>query len=488
MADIVVPLWVRDAVFYQIFPDRFAKSAQVPKPSNLEAWEAAPTTLGFKGGDLLGVVEHLDYLIDLGVNAIYFTPIFQSAANHRYHTHDYFKVDPILGGDPALRTLLDEAQRRGIKVVLDGVFNHASRGFFQFNHILENGKRSPYLNWFHVRSYPLYAYDPENQPAGYDAWWGLKALPKFNTGTAAVREFLLSVARHWVNFGIDGWRLDVPNEIDDDGFWQEFRHVVKSVNPDAYIFGEIWTPAERWLQGDQFDAVMNYQFTRACIEFFIGSRGDPALWSYGFGSPEPTDAAQFAQRIETLLNRYDPAITGVMLNLLGSHDMARFISIAGNDMSALRMATLMLMTYPGAPSIYYGDEIGMKGGRDPANRGAMLWNETRWNKSLRDFTRKVITLRRLHPALHGGAFKTLFANESVLAYARYTDDELFIAMFNVGDSARTVTLPVLDALRDGDVLRDVWSALSCTVMNRQICDFQVPARTGMVLEKVSTLQ
>ncbi|MCA1554421.1 MAG: alpha-amylase, partial [Chloroflexi bacterium] len=462
-----------------------AKSARVPKPSNLEAWDSPPTTFGFKGGDLLGVVEHLDDLVELGVNAIYFTPIFQSAANHRYHTHDYFRVDPMLGGDPALRELIDEAHRRGLRVVLDGVFNHASRGFFEFNHILENREQSPYLDWFHVRSYPLYPYDPENQPSGYDAWWGLKALPKFNTNTRAVREFILSVARHWINFGIDGWRLDVPNEIDDDAFWQEFRYVVKSANPDAYLVGEIWTPAERWLQGDQFDAVMNYQFTRACIEFFIGARGDPSLWSYGYGDPQPTDAAGFAQRIEGLLHRYAPAVTAVMLNLLGSHDTARWLTIARDDETSLRMATLMQMTYPGAPSIYYGDEIGMTGARDPANRGAMRWDEAHWNRDLRDYVKKCIVLRRLHPALRWGAFQTLYANEFVFVFARYTDDELFVVAFNAGDSACTVTIPALDPFRDGDVLRDVWSVRNYTVANRQICVVQVPPRTGMVLERVA---
>ncbi len=484
MTDIVVPEWVRDAIFYQIFPDRFASSERVPKPANLEPWNAPPSTLGFKGGDLLGVVEHLDYLVDLGVNAIYFTPIFQSAANHRYHTYDYFKVDPILGGDAALRGLLDEAHRRGMRVVLDGVFNHASRGFFQFNHILENGRQSPYLDWFHIRSYPLYAYDPESQPAGYEAWWGLKALPKFNTDTRAVREFLLGVARHWINFGIDGWRLDVPNEIADDSFWQEFRHVVKAANPDAYIVGEIWSPAERWLQGDQFDAVMNYQFTRACIEFFIGAGGDPALWTYGYGEPQPADAAAFAQNIDTLLGRYNPAISGVMLNLIGSHDMARFLTIARNDESALRMATLMLMTYPGAPSIYYGDEVGMKGGRDPANRGAMSWDESRWDRELREYVRKAAVLRRTYPALRWGRFKRLYAEGNVYAFARFTDDESFVVVLNAGDSARQLTIPVADGLRDADVLRDVWTGRSCTVVNGQVCELTAPARSGFVLEQV----
>ncbi|HEX7586884.1 MAG TPA: glycoside hydrolase family 13 protein, partial [Anaerolineae bacterium] len=245
---IQTPEWVKDAVFYQIFPDRFASSAQVEKPHNLEAWDSPPTTFGFKGGDLLGVVEHLDYLQDLGVNAIYFTPVFQSTANHRYHTHDYFQIDPILGGNAAFKTLLDAAHARGMRVVIDGVFNHASRGLYQFNHALENGKASPYLDWFTFRGFPVRAYD---EPINYEAWWGLPALPKFNTTNPQVREFIFRVAEHWVQQGIDGWRLDVPGEIDDDEFWREFRRRVKAANPDAYIVGEIWHKADRWLAGDQ---------------------------------------------------------------------------------------------------------------------------------------------------------------------------------------------------------------------------------------------
>ncbi|MFC6662298.1 alpha-amylase family glycosyl hydrolase [Deinococcus multiflagellatus] len=212
------------------------------------------------------MADKLDYIASLGVNAIYFCPVFQSAANHRYHTHDYYQVDPMLGGNAALRHLLDEAHARGIRVVLDGVFNHASRGFFQFNDLLEQGEGSAYRDWFHPSAWPLNAYD-ESKPANYAAWWGNRALPKFNTDTPAVREFLWDVAEHWIRFGIDGWRLDVPNEIDDDAFWQEFRRRVKAINPDAYIVGEIWGDAHRWLAGDQFDAVMNYHFTRPCLAF-----------------------------------------------------------------------------------------------------------------------------------------------------------------------------------------------------------------------------
>ena len=184
------PAWVRDAVFYQIFPDRFAKSAALEKPQGLEPWADPPTFNGYKGGDLLGICESLDWLTDLGINAIYLNPIFQSGANHRYHTHDYLLVDPLLGGNEAFDTLLSRCHQRGIRVMLDGVFNHASRGFFYFHDVLENGPSSPWADWFVIHDWPLHPYDAD-KPANYEAWWGLKALPKFNTDNPQVREYLM---------------------------------------------------------------------------------------------------------------------------------------------------------------------------------------------------------------------------------------------------------------------------------------------------------
>src|SRR5262245_23482202 len=197
MTEIHTPDWVKHAVFYQIFPDRFAKSDKLEKPSNLEPWDSDPTVYGYKGGDLLGVLEHLDHIQALGATAIYFCPIFQSASNHRYHTHDYYQVDPLLGGNDVFLKLLEECHRRDLKVVLDGVFNHASRGFFQFNDILENGSYSAWLDWFIVHDWPLSAYDGD-KPANYSAWWNMRALPKFNTDNPQVREYIMRIAEHWL--------------------------------------------------------------------------------------------------------------------------------------------------------------------------------------------------------------------------------------------------------------------------------------------------
>jgi neopullulanase len=473
------PEWVRDAIFYQIFPDRFARSLTAPKPSNLDEWGAPPTPHGYQGGDLLGVVERLDYLADLGVNAIYFTPIFQSASNHRYHTHDYEKVDPMLGGTPALRRLLDEAHARGMRIVLDGVFNHASRGFFQFHDILENGKDSAYLDWFNVRSFPLYAYHPDQQPS-YDAWWGLHALPKFNVRTPAVREFLLGIARHWIDFGIDGWRLDVANEIDDDDFWREFRCRVREGNPEAYLVGEVWTESQRWLSGDMWDAVMNYLFTRACVGFFIGDRADRnELDRTILSSTRTLDAEGFRREIDRLHGLYHPNVTAVMLNLLDSHDMARFVSLARGDRSALRLATLFQMTYPGAPSIYYGDEIGLSGGHDPHNRGAFPWRNEEWDLDLLHEFQRIIALRKESAALRRGSYRCLLADGGVHVHERRHGDEVVVVALNTGQATRRVDVPI--GSPGGRPLEVAWSREAFRVEEGVIRGLRLDPRAGVVL-------
>jgi neopullulanase len=476
------PDWVRDAVFYQIFPDRFARSLTIPKPRHLDDWGAAPTYFGYQGGDLIGVVEHLNYLMDLGINAIYFTPIFQSASNHRYHTHDYEKVDPMLGGNSALRRLIDEAHARGIRVVLDGVFNHASRGFFQFHDIMENGPNSAYLDWFHVEGFPLNAYDTDKKP-NYGAWWGLPALPKFNTDCPEVREFLWAIGRKWVDFGIDGWRLDVANEIDDEPFWREFRDRVKGANPDAYIVGEVWTEAVRWLKGDMWDAVMNYQFTRACISFFIGSNVDEdEMRRTCLYPPHSPGAEAFRKAIEHLIAIYDPAVTAVMLNLLDSHDMTRFVTLARGDRSALRLATAFQMTYPGAPSIYYGDEIGMQGAHDPANRGAFPWHKPdTWDTELLHDFQRLIAIRRRRPALRRGSFQILHAGGDVFVHARQLGDETVIAAFNATRSTRRLDLAMQGLVGDGTIVEDVWNHQGIRVENGRLNRLELPPRSALIL-------
>ncbi len=476
------PEWVHNAIFYQIFPDRFASSPSVEKPHNLEAWEAPATAWGFKGGDLIGVCEHLDYLQDLGVNAIYFTPVFQSASNHRYHTHDYYQVDPILGGTPALDRLLNEAHQRRMRVVLDGVFNHASRGFFQFNHILECGAQSPYLDWFKVHGFPLHAY--EGKP-NYECWWDLPALPQFNHANPQVRQFILDVARYWLDKGIDGWRLDVPFCVEDDAFWQAFRATVKQANPQAYITGEIPWYAARWLQGDQFDGVMNYLFSYACWGFFGGDQLNLDLVGHWYEhGPEyfVKDAPAFAEKISALLTLYPQPAVLAQLNLLGSHDTARAISILGEDRRLFKLAEFFQFTYPGAPSIYYGDEVGMTGGKDPDCRQAFRWEEAAWDGELRAWTQQLIRLRRQHAALRSGSFEVLHAAGQTLAYVRRGEGETLLAVINRSAASRSLEIDLRGQAADGVPVQALFGSADARVLNGRLSGLNLAPFSAILLK------
>lgn len=474
---VITPDWVKDAIFYQIFPDRFAKSARVEKPNHLENWDSPPTTFGFKGGDLLGIVEHLDYLVDLGITAIYLNPIFQSTANHRYHTHDYFQVDPILGGNDAFKILLAEAHKRRIRIVIDGVFNHASRGFYQFNHALENGAASPYLDWFHFQEFPVRAYE---NPINYEAWWNLAALPKFNHRNPQVREFIFRVAEHWVRQGVDGWRLDVPGEIDDDDFWREFRRRVKAINPDAYIVGEIWQRAERWLQGDQFDAVMNYQFTRACLEFLVEYPNRDLAHEQSYGALQPIQADEFVRTLSDLVARYPHEIAHAQMNLLDSHDTARFITIARGDITALKLAFLTMFGYIGAPTIYYGDEIALEGARDPDCRRAMIWEPSQQGNQMLAYVKQLIALRKKYAALRRGSLTSLYANGKAFAFARHLENETVILVVNAGRTPITLDVRGDHLLQNGQRLVEEWTREERTVEEGFVCGIEIPAREASV--------
>lgn len=545
---ITTPDWVKHSVFYQIFPDRFSRSPRLQHPPGIrfQPWGAPPTARGFQGGDLLGVVDRLDYLEELGVNALYLNPIFSSASNHRYHTYDYFQVDPLLGGEAAFRELLDEAHARAMRVIIDGVFNHTGRGFWAFHHILETNKNSPYLDWFRVRDWPLRPYQySEESPHNYAAWWELPALPQLNVSNAGVRQHLLEAARHWIEFGADGWRLDVPEEIDDPPFWQEFRRVVKDANPDAYTVGEIWHEADEWLRGDRFDAVMNYVFSRAAYGYF-GAQTLRRDYRPGGYTIDRLETPAFAEMIERMLGHYDWQVVTAQLNLLTSHDTARSLWTLNGDASAVRLCVMLQMTLPGAPCIYYGEEIGMSGGPDPGCRGAFPWeartsSSTRagrapdpsgeaglldaqpWDGDLLDFHRQAITLRHSYPALRTGAYKTLLAAGEVFGFSRSDPEgrqppstpskeadsnrDRIIVLFNRADSMARVAVPLERATRvfgesvrpdgkhddakgnqnPGQTFRAIWPPEASGQVHHArdgtLWELKIPARQALILKE-----
>ena len=472
---IQTPDWVKHAVFYQIFPDRFARTQRSLPPTMqvpLEAWDAPPTLSGYKGGDLWGVAENLDYLKDLGITAIYFTPIFQSASNHRYHTHDYYQVDPLLGGNRAFLDLLDAAHQRDIKVVLDGVFNHASRGFFFFNDILENGPTSPWLNWFKVEDWPLAAYDGA-KPANYESWYDNRALPEFNHDNPQTREYIMQIAEYWLRQGIDGWRLDVPFDVKAEGFWQEFRQRVKAINPDAYIVGEIWTDARQWLDGTQFDGVMNYLFTGPVLAFTAKDKVVMPLVEKPAYFPYPAlDAQGYSKKIEELLALYPWEIQLTQLNLLSSHDIARAATVVSDDQTSFELAVLLQMTFPGAPSIYYGDEVGLAGAHDPDCRRSFPHKKD-WNHTLLALHRDLITLRHRHPALRTGTYQTLAVSNDLYAFTRSHSKETIVVVINTADQLERITLPILDK-----TVSVLWGDADIGLETQHVA---LPARSGVIL-------
>lgn len=468
-AEFRTPDWVKHAVFYQIFPDRFANGDPTNDPANVQPWGTPPTPYNFMGGDLEGIRQHLDYLQELGITAVYLNPIFQSTSNHRYNTYDYFRIDPKLGTIDDFYRLRDALHQRGMRLILDGVFNHCGRGFYPFHDVIENGVHSPYVEWFHIRKFPIYPYQGRRRP-NYACWWGIRSLPKFNTDNPQVRQFLLNVARYWIEQGADGWRLDVPNEIDDDTFWQAFRQTVKSVNPDAYIVGEIWKDARRWLKGDQFDGVMNYLLRDLLMDFV---------------AKDVTDAPTFATSLVRLVRRYPCEAAYAMLNLLGSHDTPRWLTICGGNVRRAMLGYTLLFTLPGAPCIYYGDEIGMAGEADPHCRACFEWSRRRWNRQIYQHVRELIALRRSSTAWRTGELDVLYAEGNALAYARWQDEELWVVVLNNGAKRWQGRLPLRKRnLPRVEALQELHTGILCAVNARQTDTITVPARSATIWKGV----
>ncbi len=382
-----IPQWVRKAVCYQIFPERFAMGDTAKDTSYINTpWGQIPTPRSYCGGDLAGIREKLPYLKDLGINVLYMTPVFCSPTNHKYEITDYETVDPAFGGNQALKELIDAAHAMGIKVMLDGVFNHCSWLHPFFLDAKKNGKASPYYDWFFWK-----------EDGSYLTFGSVKNMPKLNTGNRDVIRYFSEVAVKWMqDYGVDGWRLDVSDEISHK-FLRRFRDEVSEQNPEAIIIGEDWHRAVRYLNGDEYDGIMNYGLTKALLDLLAF---------------ETIDTAAFRDRLVRLYNTFSIAACEKMLNLLGSHDTDRFLTRVHGDRQKLRAALAVMFFYPGIPCVYYGDEIGTEGGYDPDCRRCFDWNEEHWDTSIRDLVKQLGVLKK-EQALSEGSFYITEENGTV---------------------------------------------------------------------------
>lgn len=411
--------WLQRSVAYQIFPDRFENGDVSNDPEGTLTWGIKPTTKSMFGGDLKGIISRLDHIKKLGADLIYMTPIFASSSNHKYNTRDYYEIDKSFGSLEDVRELIDRCHSLGIRVIFDAVFNHSGSDFFAFSDILEKQEDSEYANWYHLEGFPV-----STGKVNYHTFAdNIPSMPKFNISNPAVREYLLEVGKYWVKeMGIDGWRLDVCDEVD-HSFWKDFRKAVKSVNPDAVIIGEIMHEASSFLKGDELDSIMNYPFKGACVDFF---------------AKRAIDAERFSGILASSRAMYMEGINHQMWNLLGSHDTQRFLTEASMDRKRLMLAAAFQFLYIGVPYIYYGDEIGMSGGKDPLCRGCMVWDEERQDRELLGFFTKLISIRKGNPALIKGDLRMVLARGGLAAFSRTCGNERILAVFNNSDSRRTL--------------------------------------------------
>ncbi len=401
---LAIPEWTKDAVIYNIFPDSFADGKRRISGNS---------KVGL-GGTLQGIAENLDYIASMGFNCVYLNPIFEAESYHRYDTLDYYRIDPHMGTKYDFQALVDKAHSMGIRVILDGVFNHVSSSHFLFRDVLEKGMDSKYCSCFYRLPPQPRIPEPGTYPE-YTCFSYVSNMPKTNTADPYLRQYFCDVGTYWIReFDIDGWRLDVANELD-DGFLRAFRAAVKSAKPDALIVGEVWENAAHYLNGDMLDSAMNYDFRRYCRRFF---------------AEETVSAEIFDTNVSTLLLRYRENALFAQLNLLDSHDVSRYLTLCGGNIDKMELSVLLQMTFPGMPCVFYGDEKGLRGLIENEYRQAMAWEE---NHPLEDIYRSLIALRKTNPALRYGDFRTNIASGKTYSYSRAWEDKRITVTMNLGD-------------------------------------------------------
>ncbi|MFW6677557.1 glycoside hydrolase family 13 protein [Lacrimispora sp. AGF001] len=372
-----VPAWFKKSVVYNIFPDSFVgeKSGSLTQPKEvvLENGKVCRSRLG---GTLKEVIKNLDYIQALGVNCIYFNPIFAAGEYHKYDTIDYYHIDPCFGTNEEFKHLVEKIHKREMKIIIDGVFNHCSWEFFAFEDVMEKGEKSKYIDWFYDLKFPVRRPQSKKEKPGYACFAYEPKMPKLNTSNEEVQKYFANVGTYWIReYQIDGWRLDVANEIDRN-FWRKFREAVKKENKEAILIGEVWENAESWLRGDIFDSTMNYEFRRICRDHIIGDN---------------KNAITAAKQLEQMRLRYPTNLVNGQLNLLDSHDVPRFLSLCRGELRKWKLACILLMLFPGVPSLFYGDEQAICGMKENEYRNPMVWSQ---NPQLYEFVQKIIEIRK----------------------------------------------------------------------------------------------
>ena len=413
-----VPQWAANKVVYQIFPSRFATTQPVDK----ELWYKAPITpMDDLHGNLRGIIEHLDYIKDLGIDVVYLTPIFKSNSWHKYDTIDYYQVDPSFGTTEDLKELVQKSHERGMKVVLDAVYNHSGREFFAFQDILEKGEKSKYLDWYFIDELPPrgeWGEIPNFKCFGY---YG--GMPKLNLKNPEVEKYITDVACYWIKeCDIDGWRLDVGDEIS-HFFWKNFRKAIKAVKKDMLIIGEIWHYAGDFLEGDEWDTVMNYPFYLNLIDLL---------------ADEKINVSQFVQNLGYLKGRLNKKCYPLMWNLIDSHDTARFLHLCHDNKKKQHLAATFQLLLPGMPMVYYGDEYAMPGANDPDCRRGMYWDEEYQDKEMYNWYKKLMQVRKTHACIVEGEMIETIANddEDTIVMIRKNGEETIAMLFNCGNSVK----------------------------------------------------
>ncbi len=421
------PDWAIGSVGYQIFPDRFRRAPVAGAAIKaMEPWDSIRYANEFRfGGNLKGISQSIPYLKDLGIGIVYMTPIFLSDTSHRYNTFDYYKVDPLLGTLKELRSLSDELHASGIRIVLDGVFNHSGTEFPPFLDAMQKGPASECFDWFF--------FDKEKYACGYATFAHTPDMPKLNLKNGSAAAYFIQVGRYWLRQAhVDGWRLDVSPEVWPD-FWRKFRQAILDEKRDAILVAECWDDSRQWVtQGDMFDSTMHYVLSRA-------------MWLYF--AERKISLLAFDARVNRALTLYPHAVQEVLWNFLGSHDTQRFLTRAGGDESRLRAAVFFQMTHPGVPIVYYGDELGLLGGPDPDCRRPMPWERAEGNTLLTHY-KQLIHLRNGSDALRSGSFKTWHTgSDGLYAYLRRSDKQEALVMFNTADVPIDCMLPLPDSFR-----------------------------------------